>query len=269
MTGIKHKKIVTKPQNPYYEVSRDEWNDEHNIDDASIPVSKLSDILITNPSDNEALTYELASALWKNKANALLLDGSRAMTGNFTMTQGSLNAYLKKEVWYANLDRLTLDLSELTNPSNSIAIGDVRIYVYNSNVIWASRVNPDSYVGFTCGRLAVTSGNPYILFSNGFIFHDDVAGWYIDFKSWDGVARQLVAELTMGRLDLFRAGDITLLDDKFLKIGKDSDGTLPTPDASYRGKMIRVEGGAGVADKLYMCMKSAADTYSWVLVVQG
>jgi len=45
--------------------------------------------------------------------------------------------------------------------------------------------------------------------------------------------------------------------------------SLPTADATYRGKMIRVEGGAGVADKLYVCMKSASDAYSWVQVASG
>jgi len=60
-----------------------------------------------------------------------------------------------------------------------------------------------------------------------------------------------------------------IVDDKFLKVGKDSDGSLPTASASYRGKMIRVEGGAGVADKLYICLKSAVDTYSWVQVASG
>ena len=57
----------------------------------------LGDVLITNPSDNEILTYELASALWKNKANVLLLDGSRAMTGdlNFAGHQ-AINLVLEK-----------------------------------------------------------------------------------------------------------------------------------------------------------------------------
>jgi hypothetical protein len=71
------------------------------------------------------------------------------------------------------------------------------------------------------------------------------------------------------RLHINYAGNIIIQPDNFLQIGKDSDGALPTADASYRGKMIRVEGGAGVPDKLYMCMKSAADTYSWVQVAMG
>ena len=45
--------------------------------------------------------------------------------------------------------------------------------------------------------------------------------------------------------------------------------SLPTASVDYRGCMVRVEGGTGVADKLYMCMKAAAGTYSWVQIASG
>jgi hypothetical protein len=37
----------------------------------------------------------------------------------------------------------------------------------------------------------------------------------------------------------------------------------PACDASHRGWIVRVEGGAGVADTYRQCVKSAADTYAW------
>jgi hypothetical protein len=43
-------------------------------------------------------------------------------------------------------------------------------------------------------------------------------------------------------------------------------GTQPTCDSTNRGGMWRVEGGAGVADTFEACMKSAADTYAWVVI---
>jgi hypothetical protein len=48
-----------------------------------------------------------------------------------------------------------------------------------------------------------------------------------------------------------------------------SVASLPTASETYRGVMVRVEGGSGVADKLYVCMKSASDAYSWVQVASG
>jgi hypothetical protein len=39
--------------------------------------------------------------------------------------------------------------------------------------------------------------------------------------------------------------------------------SLPGCGASVRGKMLRTEGGAGVADSHYICTKKADDTYAW------
>jgi len=54
---------------------------------------------------------------------------------------------------------------------------------------------------------------------------------------------------------------------RYVQIGKVA--SLPTAGAGYRGKMIRVEGGSGVADILYMCMKKADDTYGWIQIASG
>ena len=46
-------------------------------------------------------------------------------------------------------------------------------------------------------------------------------------------------------------------------------GTRPTCSSSIRHSRWTEEGGAGVADVVYVCLKSAADTYSWVTLVSG
>lgn len=38
---------------------------------------------------------------------------------------------------------------------------------------------------------------------------------------------------------------------------------LPTASVIYRGLLLRVEGGAGVSDNLYCCIKNAGDAYTW------
>lgn len=43
----------------------------------------------------------------------------------------------------------------------------------------------------------------------------------------------------------------------------------PTCNASTKGTFEYSAGGAGAADVLYMCMKSAADTYSWKAIMTG
>lgn len=44
---------------------------------------------------------------------------------------------------------------------------------------------------------------------------------------------------------------------------------LPVANASMRGQTYTVLGAAGVADQTYVCLKSAADTYSWKLIATG
>jgi hypothetical protein len=56
MAGIKHVKVATATQDPTKEVSTDEWNAEHQIDDASIPTSKLATAPLGYTLSVQALT---------------------------------------------------------------------------------------------------------------------------------------------------------------------------------------------------------------------
>ena len=40
--------------------------------------------------------------------------------------------------------------------------------------------------------------------------------------------------------------------------------SLPTATPEYRHRLVMVPGGAGVADVIYVCHKTATDTYAWV-----
>jgi len=97
-------------------------------------------------------------------------------------------------------------------------------------------------------------------------------GSIIVLYGYDGVASQEVARVQSGNIPTFNiplAGNISIIDDRFIQIGKDSDGSLPTPGADYRGKVIRVEGASGVADVLYCCMKKTDNSYAWIQVATG
>lgn len=45
----------------------------------------------------------------------------------------------------------------------------------------------------------------------------------------------------------------------------ETSGSKPTCDSDHRGLMWNEEGGAGVADILYVCQKNAADAYVWAV----
>ena len=53
-------------------------------------------------------------------------------------------------------------------------------------------------------------------------------------------------------------------DGTFVRLPKHA--SLPTANAARRGATIRIEGGIGVADGVYICVKDAADAYSWKAV---
>lgn len=64
--------------------------------------------------------------------------------------------------------------------------------------------------------------------------------------------------------NLYRGAADRLATDDMFRVG--NTGT-PTAAAADRGYFTRVEGGAGVADKLYLCIKNASDAYVWHQIV--
>jgi hypothetical protein len=44
---------------------------------------------------------------------------------------------------------------------------------------------------------------------------------------------------------------------------------LPAAGSSYEGVVAVLLGGAGVSDKLYVCLKSDAGVFSWVQLAEG
>jgi len=57
--------------------------------------------------------------------------------------------------------------------------------------------------------------------------------------------------------------------DGMLQFGVGNTGAAPTCDATQRGKLWIVNGGTGVTDTVTLCLKAAADTYSWVAITTG
>jgi len=145
--------------------------------------------------------------------------------------------------WYD--DQLGICLNARLSPNDlGILTGDLRLYGENYSQIVFENMPTQTGIYSDVGAddLGLAS-------SHMWLYGGDLTLWFNDV--------------------LIDGGNLVAADDTFIKPGKDSDGSLPTADASYRGKMIRVEGGAAVADKLFMCMKKADDTYAWVQIASG
>ena len=43
--------------------------------------------------------------------------------------------------------------------------------------------------------------------------------------------------------------------------------SLPSPNSSYRGRVVRLAAEAGVADQVFVCLKDSTDAYVWMQMV--
>lgn len=57
-------------------------------------------------------------------------------------------------------------------------------------------------------------------------------------------------------------------DDHFLELG-DAVSGFPAASATYRGMLSYTKGAGGARDRVYACLKSDADAYSWVEIANG
>jgi len=168
--------------------------------------------------DNDHPQYELAGI-------SLLLDGSRAMTGDLVFPHLCLVSDPTNDG--------TLDIMSLTKEAyRSLRCYDLTVYasliassfeaaraVFSDDNLWGTaeslHLGADSEVLMTLWRYAVDN-------------------------QW-----------------------IEIYNDVFLQLAKITN-SLPSASDIHRGKLIRVEGGTGEKDILYLCKKKADETYAWL-----
>jgi len=101
-----------------------------------------------------------------------------------------------------------------------------------------------------------SSDNAFIL--GGFILDSEIG------SSIDGIDIKIPDKITMLSEDDIYANVFGCLALKFYDMS-----SLPSASVTYRGQIMTVEGAAGFRDRVYMCMKSDADAYSWVEIANG
>lgn len=116
---------------------------------------------------------------------------------------------------------------------------------------------------------AVSYGGLYVIPGGGGVAHhgQGIVGWGMNFAHTPSFDPAFAVTLVDGG----GAGGALLACLLLPPGGKDEPGfvrpqvmsALPTASAAWRGVMVRVEGGAGVADTVSICIKNAADAYVW------
>lgn len=73
------------------------------------------------------------------------------------------------------------------------------------------------------------------------------------------------------RLEISRAGDITMLDLKYLKPGSFTLGDRPVAGVAYSGHIIHLTYRAidDTADRIQVCLRDAGGTYNWYDMAAG
>lgn len=210
MAGIKHATQTAKPDDPDYDVSADEWNEDHTIDDNSITISKILDfvnqaVLAVEAEPTLNLTGVIPDSAYPN---AVLKDGTRAMTGNLDMDTHDilLNALRLRALWGTDLALL----NEAGDAYRSVRL--MNIYCQGGIYLESDGSGIRSYP---------TDGG-YGIFES----FNTVAGW-----------RELVRYGTASdEFNIKRGGDIIMLDQKMMTLGTYTDAQRPA--AGTAGRII-------------------------------
>ncbi len=91
---------------------------------------------------------------------------------------------------------------------------------------------------------------------------------YRQIDSFTDQEKDYIKRLLIAITDFYRdiAGAVNL-NDSYMQRGALAD--RPTASKKVRGVIYYSEAGAAAADSIDICMKSAADTYSWVNIATG
>jgi len=227
---------------------------------------------------NDKIVHLLASlGIPLSHSEFLLLDGSRKMTGKFRglCAQFEPGHSTKLEVvtqLFGTVYYPALSPTDSSGTKYMFLIGEILVVdpSYNMPVI-ALYSDDFSNCGYIVVNVPTYGGMEFGLLSGNMKFVP-YAGDVVFAPFGDAIFNP-TGDINLnptGETKIPRAGDISLLDDKFLKIGRDSDDTLPPASAAYRGKIIYTQGTTfpppGTPDHAYICLKQEGTTYSWVQI---
>lgn len=146
----------------------------------------------------------------------------------------------------------------LSNPSTAAGAGckdqliaDNGNNIAETGLFTSTTSSPDAYAGgnMTLRCSGSTAGIAIVA--------DDVATYVKTYVGGNGAAN----------LALQSKSDLTTISYGGLIVA--TAGARPTAGSAYRGMLYVLQGAGGVTDKLQVCLKSAANTYSWVDIVNG
>jgi len=184
----------------------------------------------------------VAEARYVNVAGDTM-SGNLSLGGNILLDVGKLSMVGDIELGANKLK--TTDLAFYQWSTSSFALRDA------TDTYFRGLVLSEAYL---TAELKVTSAQSF-MGSTYFSAYNADGGWLVGRARKTGIGLQEIWRMV-------GAAEPHLL----LTHAKIGARTLPTPSADFRGFIYRVEGAAGVPDRLYMCMKNSLDAYEWVQI---
>lgn len=138
-------------------------------------LDEIHDVLISSPANNEVLTYETSTGLWKNKTNPA--DGVTSITATSPLTGGTITSTGSIGI---NQAGLTLAQSQITNLVSDLA-GTAKLASANTFTVGGHVITPEAVGVYPLTIKAITSQTtqPFRIRNtadNGDLFNIDTSG---------------------------------------------------------------------------------------------
>jgi len=117
----------------------------------------------------------------------------------------------------------------------------------------------ETYVKSKAAGGLIHNGVIDVLLTNGGVFIQNQASTQLLYPDGDNTRDVGLSTSVRYRIGRFAQG---------VEIG-DVSANQPACGSTLRGRLYTIQGGAGVTDRTQQCMKSAADTYNWIDIVNG
>ena len=220
----------------------------------------------TNGTNNVAIG---ANAMWSNA-----IGGNNVGIGHSALKQstGNNNVGVGQASLYSN-----------TSGSNSVGVGQQALYYNTASGNTASGKNSgynfttggyNSCYGYAAGQYTSSSAanqtSSYCCYfgANSKASADGVTYETVLGYNAEGSGSYTVTLGASSNTDVFANGNLKAVSGGVTP-NEGGAGTRPAASVSVRGMLWVTQNGAGVADTVEICLKSSADTYSWVTIATG
>lgn len=190
--------------------------------------------------------------------------------GNFSVGSNMLISYVNAYGGYplelnGNANNGASAKAVRVNSNQSLTTTGAKIATFENATVEKAYVDKDGSFFSAGSAYGVTSNNPLHLKGNSLDIASGVGVKLMNDRTML-TAGAVIAGFYSDNAAATRAASIDIYGGLRLN---EANLALQTCSATFRGRMMFVQGGTGVADGVFVCMKNNTDTYSWIELLPG